>query len=114
VRQPEGEAKKLAHWKRVAILPASNAAGRIRNPGPGGADRYRPTPDQNPAAVGIGKNLDHGDRGTRRRPRSGFSDSEEQPLLRAGFVPVRSARVLRTETAALAALAAQNALAGDF
>jgi 16S rRNA (uracil1498-N3)-methyltransferase len=36
-------------------------------------------------------------------------------LLRAGFVAVRlGPRVLRTETAALAALAALSALAGDF
>jgi 16S rRNA (uracil1498-N3)-methyltransferase len=36
-------------------------------------------------------------------------------LADAGFVPVRlGPRVLRTETAALAALAALNALAGDF
>ena len=36
-------------------------------------------------------------------------------FLRAGFVPVKlGPRVLRTETAALAALAALNALAGDF
>ena len=36
-------------------------------------------------------------------------------LAEAGFVPVRlGPRVLRTETAAIAALAALNALAGDF
>jgi 16S rRNA (uracil1498-N3)-methyltransferase len=48
-------------------------------------------------------------------PEAGFSDGEEQFLLRAGFQPVRlGPRILRTETAALAALAALNALAGDF
>ncbi|MGA7985571.1 MAG: 16S rRNA (uracil(1498)-N(3))-methyltransferase, partial [Burkholderiales bacterium] len=36
-------------------------------------------------------------------------------LIGAGFEPVRlGPRVLRTETAALAALAALNALAGDY
>ena len=48
-------------------------------------------------------------------PEAGFSDNEEQLLARAGFVPVRLGhRILRTETAALAALAALNTLAGDF
>jgi 16S rRNA (uracil1498-N3)-methyltransferase len=48
-------------------------------------------------------------------PEAGFSAMEEQLLARAGFVAVRlGRRVLRTETAALAALAALNALAGDF
>jgi 16S rRNA (uracil1498-N3)-methyltransferase len=48
-------------------------------------------------------------------PEAGFSTEEEAMLAQAGFVPVRlGPRVLRTETAALAALAALNALAGDF
>jgi 16S rRNA (uracil1498-N3)-methyltransferase len=48
-------------------------------------------------------------------PEAGFGDEEERLLQRAGFVPVRlGRRILRTETAALAALAALNALAGDF
>lgn len=48
-------------------------------------------------------------------PEAGFSDAEEKLLQRAGFAPVRlGPRILRTETAALAALAALNALAGDF
>jgi 16S rRNA (uracil1498-N3)-methyltransferase len=48
-------------------------------------------------------------------PEAGYSAEEEAMLQGAGFVPVRlGPRVLRTETAALAALAALNALAGDF
>jgi 16S rRNA (uracil1498-N3)-methyltransferase len=48
-------------------------------------------------------------------PEAGFTAEEEALLAEAGFVPVRlGPRVLRTETAALAALAALNALAGDF
>jgi 16S rRNA (uracil1498-N3)-methyltransferase len=48
-------------------------------------------------------------------PEAGFTATEEALLARCGFVPVRlGPRVLRTETAALAALAALNALAGDF
>ena len=48
-------------------------------------------------------------------PEAGFSAGEEALLVAAGFNAVRlGPRVLRTETAASAALAALNALAGDF
>lgn len=48
-------------------------------------------------------------------PEAGFNAEEERAFLEQGFVPARlGARVLRTETAALAALAALNALLGDF
>ncbi len=48
-------------------------------------------------------------------PESGFSAEEEALLVAAGFSKVQlGPRVLRTETAASAALAALNALAGDF
>jgi 16S rRNA (uracil1498-N3)-methyltransferase len=48
-------------------------------------------------------------------PEAGFSAEEEAALAEQGFVPVRiGTRVLRTETAALAAVAALNALRGDF
>jgi len=48
-------------------------------------------------------------------PEAGFTPEEETALAAQGFVPVRiGARVLRTETAALAAVAALNALRGDF
>jgi 16S rRNA (uracil1498-N3)-methyltransferase len=48
-------------------------------------------------------------------PESGFSADERQMAERAGFLAVRlGPRVLRTETAAIAALAALHALWGDF
>ena len=48
-------------------------------------------------------------------PEAGFNAEEETAFLGAGFVPVSlGARILRTETAALAALAALSALKGDF
>ena len=48
-------------------------------------------------------------------PEAGFNAAEEASFAAAGFVPVSlGPRVLRTETAALAALAAINALRGDF
>ena len=48
-------------------------------------------------------------------PEGGFSPAEYQAALQAGFIPVRlGPRVLRTETAALAALSAIQMLWGDF
>ena len=48
-------------------------------------------------------------------PEGGFDGEEEAAFAAAGFLPMRlGPRVLRTETAALAALAALSALRGDF
>jgi 16S rRNA (uracil1498-N3)-methyltransferase len=48
-------------------------------------------------------------------PEGGFSDRERQYALAAGFIPLRlGPRILRTETAALAALAAMQSVWGDF
>jgi 16S rRNA (uracil1498-N3)-methyltransferase len=117
----EREAKKLAHWKRVAIA-ACEQCGRNRIPEiqePVALDRYRPPAGSkillSPSGSGRLADLAKGPVVLAAGPEAGFSDSEEQVLLRAGFLPVRlGPRILRTETAALAALAALNALAGDF
>jgi 16S rRNA (uracil1498-N3)-methyltransferase len=118
---------KLAHWRRIAIS-ACEQCGRNRlpeialprgvgefagQPGPGGprlllspaASRaLRQALGQAPAAIAVAAG-----------PEGGFSAEEEAMLEGAGFAPVRlGPRVLRAETAALAALAAINALAGDF
>lgn len=48
-------------------------------------------------------------------PEGGFSDHEREASQAAGFIPVRlGRRILRTETASLAALAAVQMLWGDF
>ena len=48
-------------------------------------------------------------------PEGGYTAAEAQLALRYGYTAVRlGARILRTETAALAALAAINTLWGDF
>mgnify|MGYP000123053283 FL=1 len=48
-------------------------------------------------------------------PEGGFSDKERDMAISAGFTPVRlGARILRTETASLAALSAVQMLWGDF
>ena len=117
----EREAKKLAHWKRVAIA-ACEQCGRNRIPEvrePVALNRYRPGAGSkillSPSGTGKLADLAKGPVVLAAGPEAGFSDSEEQLLLQAGFQPVRlGPRILRTETAALAALAVLNALAGDF
>lgn len=118
----EREAKKLAHWRRIAIAACEQCGRNVVPPvaEPVTLDRYRAPADASKILLSPS--------GTRRLrdlaktpvvlaagPEAGFSEEEEKMLERAGFVPVRlGPRILRTETAALAALAALNALAGDF
>jgi 16S rRNA (uracil1498-N3)-methyltransferase len=118
----EREAKKLAHWKRVAIA-ACEQCGRNRIPDiaePMPLDRYKAPASASkillsPAGTQALAGLARGPIALAIGPEAGFSMEEERLLERAGFVPVRlGRRILRTETAALAALAALNALAGDF
>ena len=117
----EREAKKLAHWKRIAIA-ACEQCGRNRIPEvrePVALDRYQAPAGTkillSPAGTGKLAGLATGPLALAAGPEAGFSAEEEQLLLRAGFEAVRlGPRILRTETAALAALAALNALAGDF
>jgi 16S rRNA (uracil1498-N3)-methyltransferase len=48
-------------------------------------------------------------------PEGGFARDEEEAALAAGFIPLRlGPRILRTESAALAAVAAMQALWGDY
>lgn len=117
----EREAKKLAHWRRV-VIAACEQCGRNRIPDvrePVALDSYRPTAGSkvllSPSGTGKLADFAKGPVVLAAGPEAGFTDGEEQLLLRAGFEPVRlGQRILRTETAALAALAALNALAGDF
>lgn len=118
---------KLVHWRRIAIaaceqcgrnrLPVIAAPLRVadycRQPGGGGLrlllsplveKGLREALARAPTALTLAAG-----------PEGGFSTEEETLLAAAGFMPVRlGPRVLRTETAALAALAAIHALAGDF
>jgi 16S rRNA (uracil1498-N3)-methyltransferase len=123
----ERAGQKRAHWQRVAIA-ACEQSGRNRVP-----LVLEPLPlaefCRAPAAPGtrllLAPQASLGMREAAARlegsvalaagPEAGFTADEEAMLAEAGFVPVRlGPRVLRTETAALAALAALNALAGDF
>jgi 16S rRNA (uracil1498-N3)-methyltransferase len=118
----EREAKKLAHWRRIAIA-ACEQCGRNRIPEirePVALERYR-APEAaakvllSPAGADRLADVAKSPLVLAAGPEAGFSGEEEQWLLRAGFAAVRlGPRILRTETAALAALAALNALAGDF
>lgn len=117
---------KRAHWQRV-VIAACEQCGRNRVPQvlppvqlaeycrrAGSADGLLLSPD---ALLGLRDAAARlkGAVALAAGPEAGFSAEEEAMLAEAGFVPVRlGPRVLRTETAALAALAALNALAGDF
>ena len=125
VARPKGEraAARQAHWQRVAIS-ACEQCGRNRIPAVLpliAASDYRddlkemkillsPRSELPFSKITFGEStvLAAG-------PEAGFSAEEEAAFVRCGFVPARlGPRVLRTETAALAALAALNALRGDF
>ena len=120
--------KRQAHWKSIAIA-ACEQCGRNRVPpiapvatlgawlsqstrddgtarlllAPGAVTRLGEVP-RPPGAVTL-----------LAGPEGGFTPEEEAAAKRGGFTPVRlGPRVLRTETAAVAALAAMQALWGDF
>lgn len=123
----EREEKKLVHWRRV-VIAACEQCGRNRVPAVRealSAGAYCGTPADASLRLLLTPDGKKGLRDMQQQigssvviaagPEAGFSDEEERLLERAGFVPVRlGRRILRTETAALAALAALNALAGDF
>ena len=116
-----GEAR-LAHWQRI-VIAACEQCGRNRIPevfpaapvaqyqAPASARKAMLSPQakkdlkslaQGPLVLAVG-------------PEAGFDAAEEKLLVQKGFEAVRlGPRILRTETAALAALAALNALRGDF
>src|SRR5688572_16678545 len=124
VSRPKGEraASRQAHWQRIAVS-ACEQCGRntippVREIGPvpagpfdEGALKLLLSPS---ASLALSRSL----KAERRivvaaGPEAGFDDQEEAAFLKAGFERVLlGPRVLRTETAALAALAALSALAG--
>ena len=116
-----GAAKRI-HWQRVAIA-ACEQCGRNRVPEIRAALPLSQF-DSNDASVKILlsplatkdlKQLVQSPLTLAVGPEAGFDAAEEDLLAQKGFVPARlGPRILRTETAALAALAALNALQGDF
>ena len=118
---------KRAHWRRVAVAaceqcgrnripevhPVLALAAYCRQAGAEGA-RLLLSPQSRLGLREAAGRID-GAVALAAGPEAGFEAAEEAALAAAGFTPVRlGPRVLRTETAALAALAALNALAGDF
>ena len=127
VARPKGEraASRQAHWQRIAIS-ACEQCGRNRLPTvhpllevkdyrvEGNATRILLSPSAELAFSTISAQVKDAAI-LAAGPEAGFSAEEERAFLDAGFVPVRlGPRVLRTETAALAALSALNSLRGDF
>ena len=126
VARPRGEraVTRQAHWQKVAVA-ACEQCGRNRIPvvhpmaeaaayrdeSPGKKILLSPT-----AELRFSQACKSASEFTvAAGPEAGFNAQEESAFLDAGFVPARiGPRVLRTETAGLAALAALSALAGDF
>jgi len=125
----ERAARRVAHWQAVAIA-ACEQCGRNRVPRMLPLARFDAFLAGRAAAQDSERRLLLSPRSARRLrelerppgaivllagPEGGFSPEEEHAAKRAGFLPVRlGPRVLRTETAAVAALAAMQALWGDF
>ena len=116
-----GEAR-LAHWQRI-VIAACEQCGRNRIPEVFPAEplaEYSPPPDAvkvmlSPQATTDLKALVQSPLVLAVGPEAGFDSAEEKLLAQKGFVAARlGPRILRTETAALAALAALNAIRGDF
>ena len=121
---PERAAKRVAHWQAIAVA-ACEQCGRNRIP------TVHPLVDAERYSGGEGSRIllspaaeltfsqackaGNGPFTIAAGPEAGFSAEEVRAFLNAGYVPARiGPRVLRTETAGLAALAALNALKGDF
>jgi 16S rRNA (uracil1498-N3)-methyltransferase len=128
VARPKGEraASRQAHWQKIAIS-ACEQCGRNRIPvvhplqdlallkGVEGKSRKILLSPRAEAAFSRVLKKEEADYMIAAGPEAGFDAREEAAFLDAGFVAAKlGPRVLRTETAALAALAALNALAGDF
>ena len=127
VARPKGEraANRQGHWQKI-VISACEQCGRNRIPPVHPlteVDKYRDQGEGEKILLSPSSELPFSryvkDRGNRfviaAGPEAGFTQAEEEKFVSLGFVPLRlGARVLRTETAALAALAALNALRGDF
>ena len=96
---PVAEIADFNTWIRRALSPA--ARGYLLDPEAPASLRDLPAPE-GPIVLLAG-------------PEGGFDPAERQAALAAGCVPLRlGPRILRTETAALAALAAMQSVWGDF
>ena len=120
-------AKRISHWHGIAIA-ASEQCGRnvlpqIHAPLDIGAwlEQVRPVPGSKFVLQPEGSTALHKQPAPQASatlligPEGGFSEDETKMAHIAGFVPIRlGKRVLRTETAAMAGIAALQTLWGDF
>lgn len=123
---PQRAESRLAHWRRI-VISACEQCGRNRLPEvrapisiPELCEATRDEPAKWLLAPEAQARLRDATRGLGERlvvaagPEAGFSDTETRALSAAGYARVNlGPRILRTETAALAAIAALNAIAGD-
>jgi len=125
VARPKGERaeNRRAHWQKV-VIAACEQCGRNRIPEVQpliGLSDYRPSGEAMKILLSPRAELRLSELVKTNTafivaagPEAGFTAEEEAVLASAGFVPASlGQRVLRTETAAMAALAALSALRGD-
>jgi len=124
VARPKGERAegRRSHWQKV-VVAACEQCGRNKVPEvqplisvadyrPGQGAKILLSPSSRPPLSKL--SFDESQFILAAGPEAGFTEEEEARLVEAGFVPASlGPRVLRTETAAVAALAAMNALRGD-
>ena len=124
---PERAAKRLDHWRQVAIAACEQCGRNVLPEIHAPLDimawlqQMNAQPDMKLILLPQGTASLH----TMEKPQGkvtlligaegGFTGAESDSALRCGFTPIRlGARVLRTETAAVAGLAALQTLWGDF
>jgi 16S rRNA (uracil1498-N3)-methyltransferase len=125
VARPKGDRaeNRRSHWQKI-VISACEQCGRNRVPEVQALvslDDYRPESATTKILLSPASELPLSKLSTADNrivlaagPEAGFTEEEESRLVQAGFVPASlGPRVLRTETAAVAALAALNALRGD-
>lgn len=117
--------RKLAHWRGIAVA-ACEQCGRARIPeiadpvplaerlrAPVGSVRLLLSPDATGSLAASGRGLAAAE--LLIGPEGGLEDGEREAALAAGYRACRlGPRVLRSETAAIAALAVLQAVAGDL
>lgn len=127
-RFPDGERgdRRLAHWQQIAVA-ACEQCGRNRVPAVATPQHFATwLAQRNPARAGVmlapeatltlpAMNRPTGPVDVLIGPEGGFNAHEVERALQSGIIAVRlGPRILRTETAVAAALAAINLLWSDF
>jgi 16S rRNA (uracil1498-N3)-methyltransferase len=127
----ERAAKRLEHWRQVAISACEQCGRNLLPEIHAPLDimvwlqQMKEQPGESPAAKFILLPQGAASLHNQQKPQGkavllvgaegGFTEAESDSALRCGFTPIRlGARVLRTETAAVAGLAALQTLWGDF